>query len=187
MFATRPSLRRPLRIALSTALCAILGSCGTEGTKDDTGEDDTGETTGASCSDDACPYDQFCYNDACTPVDGRSFNISFPYGVEIHSPATYTVKVRVSTAEDSCETEEQEDPVDAFRTSCDWLVDLDEPYLEVKVLESGGSTWAGALTEEYMGTDALLGLIRNGGDVVSGTTEFYGHYMEVEFVVAPEF
>jgi hypothetical protein len=186
----RSSLRPSpsFRLAVSAALCAILGGCGGQGAKDDTGERDTSAPTSDSCSDDACPYDQFCYHDACTPVDGRSFTVSFPYGVDsdVDTPRSY--KVLVDNGEGYCDTEPQDDPVEEFETTCDWVVDLDEPYLKVKLYASyEGSTWSVELSEEYTGTDDIVGLIRDGGGDLSGTTEFYHNEVEVEFVVSPDF
>jgi hypothetical protein len=148
---------------------------------------DTAPSDDDTCSNEDCPYDQFCHAGACTPVDGRTFDIGFPDGVDSNASSERFYKVRVSTEDDSCDTDEQEDPVDAFDTTCRWLVDLDQPYLQIRLYEKYVSSWNVGLTQEYVGTDDIVALLRFGADTVEGTTETYENDVELEVVVEPDF
>lgn len=178
-----------------TLLLAMLGTLGCTNKVEDSGDDgngDGGSEDGggtAACDDGDCAYDEFCYQDACTPIDGRTFEISFPYGVESDAEdGSYAYYVWVSSNGDNCTTERQVTPVEEFPETCELLVLLDQPNLEVELKERYlTDSWHTALSVEYLGVDDLVALARDGGDTLSGSTEYFGHQAELRFDFTPTF
>jgi hypothetical protein len=98
-------------------------------------------------------------------------------------------KIRVGNGGDYCETDTERDehPL-TFSTTCKWLVDLDEPNLEFKLIgeqdwDSEYQCWPqDTIAEwEFTGIDAVVGQIRSAGGVLHDGG--YG----IQYTITPNF
>jgi hypothetical protein len=163
-------------VSLMTTLF-LLGGC--TSTKDGVAPSDDSDPTGGTddtndtpeCVDEDCAFDEFCHNDACEQVDGRSFDLSF--GPLVVAPDKdwegwwYGVSVRYGSGP-SCFTEHLPSPVTTWSLYCEMVVDFDIPTLTIALnrgLESDAAL--DPLVEwELNGIDDLVGAIRMGTGVL---------------------
>lgn len=163
-----------------TLAIVMVGGCSDPGeSPDDSGGGGTGDDSSSvpECENSSCAYDEFCYEDACQPVQNRSFSIeefTADYPEDTYKGSCY-YKVRATSGGDHCETETERDehPM-TFSTVCKWLVDLDQPDLSFELIgeqdwDSEYQCWPQDTIAEWQftGVDAVVGQIRSSGDSLS--------------------